>query len=506
MSLKIKNVISFKLLFFLIHEILNQTNEIVYLPFESYQKELGSYDGNLAHNLRERGLYSKMYAGEPSCEIITAISTSHHYFALTPTHFANKDIILNSKYDFKKSKSFRNISCQNDYFIESIEDIKAAETFKIKIYNFKTKKYNEKILKDMNIIVGINKQYINNSYYANLGLELITKKGKYKDDNNYNFINQLKSRDIIDDYYLSFIFDKGKNNNGKNLYNINDLYNTTGKIVIGDLTNYFQQNNNYSRTQLVSIYSYNKNSTISNWAIEFNNIFYFQDNNKKKNDYYKVVFFEMNNFLIEAPKSYKYSIVSDFFNYYIKKGICHLNEDFDAETYYCDKSKDFSIENLKEFPSLYFQSNELQYTFELTYEDLFIENDGKFYFLICFNTFNELNEWYIGNLFLRKYNLLFNYDSKIISFYNPNIASDNDDIPEGNEKSNDGSNSIIVKICITFIIFLSVLSIGLGIYIGKIFIYKKKAKNRLNEINDIFEYEANDNMVNEEVEKGSQPI
>ena len=218
MSLKIKNVISFKLLFFLIHEILNQTNEIVYLPFESYQKELGSYDGNLAHNLRERGLYSKMYAGEPSCEIITAISTSHHYFALTPTHFANKDIILNSKYDFKKSKSFRNISCQNDYFIESIEDIKAAESFKIKIYNFKTKKYNEKILKDMNIIVGINKQYINNSYYANLGLELITKKGKYKDDNNYNFINQLKSRDIIDDYYLSFIFDKGKNNNGKNLY------------------------------------------------------------------------------------------------------------------------------------------------------------------------------------------------------------------------------------------------------------------------------------------------
>ena len=33
----------------------------------------------------------------------------------------------------------------------------------------------------------------------------------------------------------------------------------------------------------------------------------------------------------------------------------------------------------------------------------------------------DVDEWFFGNLFFRKYQLAFNHDSKIINFYNPNI-------------------------------------------------------------------------------------
>ena len=52
---------------------------------------------------------------------------------------------------------------------------------------------------------------------------------------------------------------------------------------------------------------------------------------------------------------------------------------------YCDKSENFTIDNLKEFPVLYFQNNELQYIFEFNYIDFFIE---KVIFIIIMNLFN----------------------------------------------------------------------------------------------------------------------
>ena len=110
--------------------------------------------------------------------------------------------------------------------------------------------------------------------------------------------------------------------------------------------------------------------------------------------------------------------------------------------------------------------------------------------MIIFPNYNEISEWYFGSIFLRKYNLLFNYDSKIISFYNPNLPKDEKD--SNNHNSN--SHSITIKICIAIIIILSVFSVILGIYIGKIYYQNKKSKVRLNELNDNFEYETTENI------------
>ncbi len=82
--------------------------------------------------------------------------------------------------------------------------------------------------------------------------------------------------------------------------------------------------------------------------------------------------------------------------------------------------------------------------------------------------------------------MIFNQDSKTISFYNPNL-------PLEDEKGNSPisiNNNINIKtiIIIIIIILLSLISIGLGIYLGKIVYDNKKAKKRFNELEDSFEY------------------
>ena len=239
------------------------------------------------------------------------LSFSHPYFALTPIHFAKNKNNFSSLYDFKKSKSFKNISCPHSYLIESKNDIKAKENFKLILFNFKINKFLEKNIDDMNIILGINDQYKENPYFINLGLELL-RTNKYIEKQEYNFIYQLKSKNIIDDCYIIYIFDKGKNIKGQNLYNIDELFNSKGKIIIGDLINYYQSKN-FSKNQLASVYSSSVDSSLLNWAIKFNDVYYILEN-KKESEFYKIFNIDINNFVIEAPRSYQYLIKNHFFN------------------------------------------------------------------------------------------------------------------------------------------------------------------------------------------------
>ena len=99
----------------------------------------------------------------------------------------------------------------------------------------------------------------------------------------------------------------------------------------------------------------------------------------------------------------------------------------------------------------------------------------------------EVEEWFFGIIFLRKYNLIFNQDSKTISFYNPNLPIiDND----SSEKINNNSNDKTYIIIIIVIIIVIIISIGIGIYIGKMVFENNKGKKRLNELDDSFEYDS----------------
>ena len=141
--------------------------------------------------------------------------------------------------------------------------------------------------------------------------------------------------------------------------------------------------------------------------------------------------------------------------------------------YYCNKT-DYK-NNMKYFPPLQFLHKEMNYTFELTYEDLFIEKNDKLILLIFFQ--DRGITWKLGKPFLKKYGFIMNQDDKVVRFYEKH----------GYQKNDDGNQKMVIMI--TMIGVGVIILVVLGIFIGK---YLFKKKRRLNTIDDEYEYnEAN---------------
>jgi hypothetical protein len=84
--------------------------------------------------------------------------------------------------------------------------------------------------------------------------------------------------------------------------------------------------------------------------------------------------------------------------------------------FYCKKEIGGDINKIKEkFPGVIFQSNDLNYTFTLEADDLFLESGNYIYCLLYF--YSNYEGWKMGKPFLKKYQFSFNYDAKNILFY-----------------------------------------------------------------------------------------
>ena len=87
---------------------------------------------------------------------------------------------------------------------------------------------------------------------------------------------------------------------------------------------------------------------------------------------------------------------------------------------------------------LLFNLNKYNFTFNLNDDDLFMEINNKYYFLVAFPE-NKNETFYIrcflGLPFYQKYRLVFNFDSKTIGFYNQYM-----DINQGDEEDYNGIN------------------------------------------------------------------
>jgi len=112
-----------------------------------------------------------------------------------------------------------------------------------------------------------------------------------------------------------------------------------------------------------------------------------------------------------------------------------------------------------------------------------IEQDNKFWFLICFESYYEVENWILGSIFLRKYNFVFEQKTGTIGFYNMNIAQE-----EMKEEKSTRSLGIII---ILYIIYCIVL-IFIGFIIAKKY-YKNKKKKVANELDEIYIKRKNDN-------------
>ena len=282
-----------------------------------------------------------------------------------------------------------------------------------------------------------------------------------------SFLNELKSKKLIDDYHWYFDFDIWNNINGKLILGLPPLHNTSSLVYA---------------------------STTSNskfWEIKFDKIFFMNKNNEKIYFNDETVEFSFDSNVIIGTNEYKKyleEIISELISGKICKNaeISAFYDEFNNLTtvydyYYCNNNIETKNKLNELISSLYFYSNEFNYTFETSKDQILKEINDKLYINIFFS--KTTNKWILGKPMIFKYKLIFNQNLGKIGFLkNSNNNNDDDKQNKSSEnKENNGSNDTIFK---HFIIIPLILYLCAGIIIVIIQKYCNKKSDQDQLIDD----------------------
>ena len=462
------------ILIFLINWNIHTINKII-LPIETLSSDNYKI---ISNNSRQRimglSLYRNMFTileiGTPIQKIPLIIDSKKHIFEITSFSQYNKNIYnaiydlssIFNKYDFyneNASSSFKTEGCQKSVSIISdhLYDCASNDTIylnnnldeKIKIEQFQ---FNMVKNKEENIR-GI------------LGLGLYDKYG-YIDK---SFTSILKNRNIIDNYNWYFSF--------------NSWNGTNGKLIIGSLP-HEDFPDIYSKNDLeyTFIPSVEFSFSTTSYIMEINEVYI----NSINNSSYIMILnnkaeLSFDTDIIIAPKVLDDELRKKFIKNFIinekcfKDDIKHSNHYNDLIFYYCHANIKNDLYEL--LPAIKFISKELNYTFEISKDELFKIEGDFIYINILFDYGKKY--WVLGKSISLKYPFIFNQDSRKIGLYrNYNKKK--------YQKDNIKNNSIQV-LKIIFALILCFILIFIGFYFGKMF-YQIKRKIRANELNDNYEY------------------
>ena len=125
-------------------------------------------------------------------------------------------------------------------------------------------------------------------------------------------------------------------------------------------------------------------------------------------------------------------------------------------------------------PSLIFQIKNIDYNITLDYQNLFILLENKLYFIVNFKKNNNI--WKIGYYIIKKLNIAFNQDKKIISF--PKKKN------KEKEKVNNNSNKIFAVFLFLCLFFLFFIFTVLLLFYLKLFIKKENSQDKYIEMQE----------------------
>ena len=467
------------------------SNTQVVIPLDSFQSQFEeeSESQELVNLLLNSNIASIIKIGSQLYPLKTFFNINSPFFYISKQCNINEESFLskyktNFNYNRYKSITFYNTSSFDLFFGQSLHACTAIENFEVINYDKKEIKL-EKISFILN--EDTNEEKCN---CLNIGLiENLNKETSFKE---YNLITQLKQKNYIKEYIWTIKFnDVNKYNNNNLLYDPDELINLKGNLIIGDFPhNYDPQN--YYKSQFIKTYTI-FSGNIMKWELKFNKICYINNNKEQKiDDVY--VNLDPSSYLIKAPEIYFESIIDNYFKKFLDEKICQFNYLDEYISINCDKSEKFSINEINAFPSILFDHINLNYTFELTYRDLFVEKDKVYYFLIISDSLFYKTGWILGNIFMRKYQFIFNLDTKEIGFYNPKLDKILDDNDGHQNSSNNSSNTIIYVI---IIIVLCLFLVGIVLFIKMKFYPKISKKKRANELDDDYEYVTDKNVNND---------
>lgn len=462
------NIISIFLL------LLNYSNNYIVVPFNSDKlKREKDYQGENDINFffEKDKFFTLMPLGNDYLELI--LSLDYYNFYIGKGLCRNNSL---STYNPSNSKSFKNLS---DY-IHRVGNIQNASYSMDKCLLFKDIQLYENITFDnLPFLYGTNpffKEIIDiDKICGIIGLRIEYNGASFTD---LNFIKILKKNNFISSYTWSLIFFDGVLNNNT-ITNKYKLKKYEGVLICG-----IEEKNLkdlYSTEDIRTI----KSKQIFNWGMMFSEIFFFDKNKNDKSNYHSRVqmIFDTNINYILCDKYFFDILQKTVFKPYFIQGICYINEKQKSKgNHIIICNKEFE-KYMSSFPDLYFYSKEMNYTFILTSKELFCFYNNQINFLIIYQMYIT-GTWNFGNIFLKKYPFIFDYDKKTISFiniYNKEIKNKNS-VSEGINIYKD----ILLKIKYISII----IGIIIGLLIGKK-LWDKNRKKRANELIDSFIYESN---------------
>ena len=410
-------------------------------------------EDNYLDYITNNRITTEIKIGEPPQTIIASIDLYQHAFYISP-------IEKGGTYNYKLSKTYSNQTGEEYYYSKQClrQGYHGNESF-----IFKTIDGEDKKLKDINFIMGENRniEYCFKLLNAQIGLTYI----KYSKLFDSNYITYLNQKEILKSY--AFFFQFANNSNEKDY------------LIIGGYPHEFDSDN-YDNKNLKKGYIENDNF----WNIIM--IMQVDGNSSKIESYCKL------DILMKGIQgSYIYQRIIDemFFNKYFDSKLCFKNESkdiFQGLLYYtCDLSID-----IQKFPNLFFKFESMNYTFNLTYNDLFIKFNNKYYFLIVFHR-KISRDWILGEIFIKKYNLIFDQNIESVSLYT-NFTSHKkkkDKDHEDKKNENEGNKSLLKILVLIF--FLSTVILSILLYN---IILKFPRKKRANELDETFEYNSKEEV------------
>lgn len=442
----------------------NNNNIIIPLYYTDNNNNL-----NYLEFLLQPQLYAKIKLGSPEQLIYLLITTDSNYFSI------ESDNINLKFYNSNKSSTFIN---KNNKFSFYQERYKSGCYCTEQFYFL-----NDLNTKQEHIYKNITFTYINE-----LSGEYMTKDKKNYIDNNNNELSGIIGLQYPKSF-PDFNILKSLNNIGiinKNIWSIKYI-NLQPYLILGenlDINGY----NDYDEIKRTNCYS---SGFYNYWYFLFNDI---KIGNVKLNEK-RIAQYSPDIGVIVGVKEYQNFIQKNFFDDFIKNKKCYKNKINYDKKYYFYYECDVNI-NLDNFQQLEFIHQELSYKFILDKNDLFVDYNNKKYFLCIFeeefgnNNQNKKN-WIFGTPFVKKYNFIFDQDSKLIFFNDKG-----NEININSHFENSGNNTFTLIIIIFLIAFACLLFAYLII---KIIFRPKQIK--ANELEDSFSYKNQEDTNNKEILK-----
>ena len=391
---------------------------IVY-PFKKSTKEKKSYPENLLQN----DLEITLKIGTPPQSVDLNLRSRIYTFFVTSSQVNLPYKLFNEK----ESTSLVQISKRETNFtnMEYSKGLKISESIYI----------NDKELKGITLMLGTELAY---NECGALGLRLIN---SHESSNDLSFIYQIKKYANLDSYTFTL---KYKNDE-------------EGDLIIGAYPHVYDNKLN-EKNFFYSKAGSNKNGV--NWVLNFDIIKY---NNKSVNVGSKKSLINIEYGLIQAPFKYKNYFKNNFYGDRCSE---KFNERRNVTIVHC--SSNFDITSFKD---LIFELKDIEAQFVFTYKDLFIKENNEYIFGIVFDEDVDAKDptWIFGKPFMKKYELVYDLDRKIIGLYK-----------EGNESPIEKSKVNVVFIILLIILVLAVAGLSYFIF----FYLKKTRKSRAFELND----------------------